>query len=189
MKLFELDEKTRMPIASAEALAIDVFFKIWRRRLPIDGDSDGRLKIQNIKELGWIYYSCTYDSRYKLMSDKDRDLAIKKIIGLEPEWKPDTLLLEGLTTYSETQETESTKLAEVLSHTITNLTTYLDNTQKAIANLGVDAADDVEKFLKVLDKVPDLVDQIKAIREKLTREMEDRKKGKKGRNVNKFELI
>lgn len=188
MKLFDLDEKTKLPVPSGELLMIPIFKELIKRKRPIDGDYDGRLKHFNMMELAYIYFMGVWDSKFKLHKESDKILAVKKLIGLPEEWKPDLSVLEALNTYVELQITESSGLAEVLGKTVQNLTIFLENGQQTIATLGIDRAEDVSEFLAILDKVPKTVEQLKQTREKLLREQEAIGKGRKGRTLNKFEV-
>jgi len=65
MKLFEIDQETKLPKASAEARMIKSFNDLLKRLNKVEGDSDGRRKLRNEQELAYVYYQGVYDSRFK----------------------------------------------------------------------------------------------------------------------------
>lgn len=188
MKLFEIDEVTKLPVPTAECRTIASINEIVRRIRKIDGDADGRKKTRNMQELAYIGLTGVYDSRFRLLGPEERDVKVRKLIGLPEDWKPDQLVLQGLEDYKETQLSETSELVDVLSNTIKSLTKFADNSQKQMAALGINAGAEVKVFLDTLNKIPETVDNLKKAKDQLSREQDALSRGKKGRNLNKFEL-
>jgi len=188
MKLFEINEVTKLAEPTAEARTIACFKEIIKRSRPIDGDHDGRKKTLNNMELAYVYFIGTYDSRFKLLHGEERVKAVKRLIGLKDEWKPDKVVEEAVATFVDLQTTESTKLVEVLGKSIESLTKYIETGQAQMANATLTMAQDVSKFLSILDQVSTTVEKLRQAKEMLNREQEALAKGRKGRTLNKFEI-
>lgn len=188
MDLFDIDEVTKLPIPKAELLLVPEFKEINRRSRPIDGDSDGRKKVHNYKELGYIYFVGKWDSRFKLKSVKDKDAEVKKLLKLPDEWIPDEVVKAALNIYIDLQVTESTELEASLSGSIQSLTDYIKSGNEALKTSSLNNAKNVSEFLDIVDRISKTVDQLKQTREKLRREQEAVAKGRKGRTFNYFEI-
>jgi len=188
MKLIQLNPETKLPEPTPELLLIGDFKDLMRRVIKIDGDADGRKKIMNYMEIGYIYFSCVYDSRFKLLDGEDRQKKIKELVGLPMGWKPDELVTRCLKIYEDTQVTESTDLVAALSKSIQNLVKYLDNAQKTLASCTIGDAKTVNEYLNTLDRIPKTVENLRQAKAQLDREHDAMSKGMKGRTVNKFEL-
>lgn len=188
MDLFDIDEVTKLPVPKAELLLVPEFKEINRRSRPIDGDSDGRKKVHNYKELAYIYFIGKWDSRFKLKSIKDKDAEVKKLLKLPEEWIPDEVVKIALKIYIDLQVTESTELEEGLSGSIQSLTDYIRAGNESLKTASLNNAKNVSEFLDILDRVSKTVDQLKQTREKLRREQEAVAKGRKGRTFNYFEI-
>lgn len=187
MKLFEIDEVTKLPIPTAEARTIKEFNEIIKRLQRVDGDADGRKKIRNIQELAYVHFNCVYDSRFKLLSKEDREIAIKNLVGLPQDWKPDELVNQAMTVYSDLQWTESVDLVTEIQKSIAALTSFAKSANNTLPSLTINAARDVNEYLDVLDRIPATVDKLKKAKELLHTEQEAISKGLKGRRINKFE--
>jgi hypothetical protein len=187
MRLFDIDENTKLPIPTAEARTIKEFNEIIKRLQRVDGDADGRKKTRNIQELAYIHYSCVYDSRFKLLSKEDRDLAIKKLIGLPDNWQPDSLVLQAMVVYRDLQWTESIDLVHEIQRSIAALTSFSRSANDQLPSLTIVNAKEVKEYMDILDRIPSTVDKLKKAKELLHTEQEAISKGIKGRKINKFE--
>lgn len=188
MKLFDIDDVTKLPIPSAEARTIKAFNEIIKRIQRIDGDSDGRKKTRNLQELGYVHFSCVYDSRFKLMSKEEREQKIRILLGLPEDWQPDELVKEAISVYTDLQWTESVDLVTEIQRSIVALTQFAKRANDGLPNLTIDASREVNEYLDVLDRIPTTVDKLKKAKELLHTEQDAIAKGLKGRSINKFEL-
>jgi hypothetical protein len=188
MKLFEVDEKTKLPIPTAEARMIVPFKDILRRISKMEGDADGRRKLLNMMELAYIHFNGVYDSRFKLMSDDEKDNAVRTLIGLPTWWQPDDLVKEGIKVYTELQRTESTDLVLEIQRAVKALTSFAKRGNETLPNLGIQDAREVNEFMDILDRIPNTIDKLKKAKEMLIKEQDALAKGKKGRVLNKFEM-
>lgn len=187
MKLFEIDQETRLPVATAEARTIKSFNEILKRLRKSDGDSDGRKKKRNEQELAYVYFQKCYDSRFKLLNKEEREVVIKKLIGLPDDWQPDELIKQAIEDYAVTQETPSLKLVEGIELSIVSLSQYVRTAQAQMPTAGLEGSRAVSEFLDILDRVQKTVETLRRAKDLLVREQEDGAKGRKGRTMNKFE--
>lgn len=185
--IFEIDEKDRLPKPTAEALTIPQFRDIWKRQQKINGDHDGRKKVHNTRELSYIYFMTVYDSRFKLLSEKERIKGVKKLVELEETWEPDLLVLEGLKVFEDLQKTESTELAEVISTTVQNLTEFIRHGNATLKDKSISDSKEVAEFLSIVEEAPKKIEQLKQVREKLIHEQQDKARGRGGKKINLFE--
>jgi len=198
MNLFVLDEKTKLPVPSPEALTIKCFFELWRRSRKVDGDHDGRDKMLNRMELAYVYFQEKFDSRFKLKAGKDREDAVKKLIGLDRvtvngkplEWEPDDLVKQCRKEFADTQVTASSDFVSSLEGTVKSLSKYLDGIQKQLeaGNVEVISPKDVKDIIGIINDAPDLMKKIEQAKLVLQNQQDALIKGRKERNVNKFEL-
>jgi hypothetical protein len=190
MKLFTIDEKTKLPIPSPEALMIKCFNDLWRQRLRVEGDHDGRDKLQNRRILGYVYFQSVYDSRFKLKNPKERDEAIKKILGIDPDWIPDALVKECIAVFSDTQITASYELVSSLEGAASALAQYVKNAQEVIRNGTVTTLDPkhVKDIMDIIDRAPTTVETLSKAKAVLNKEQDALATGRKGRVVNKYEM-
>ena len=187
MKLFDIDEQSKLPIPTAEARTIKEFNELIKRLQRVDGDADGRKKTRNIQELAYVHFMCVYDSRFKLLSKEDREKAIKNLIGLPESWIPDELVNQAMVVYRDLQWTESIDLVTEIQRSIAALTSFAKSANNALPALTISNAREVNEYLDVLDRIPATVDKLKKAKELLHTEQEAISKGIKGRKINKFE--
>lgn len=190
MEILILDQETRLPTITAQALVMECFYDLWRRVRKIDGDHDGRRKIHNLKELGYIYFQGKYDSRFKMMEDKEREEKIRSITGLPLDWKPDTLVEKCLEEYKNTQVTQSSELVSSLEGIAGALTSYLKNIKASISggNITTVKPDTIKDVLDLIKQIPEVINDLARAKAALDREQNALATGKKGRTLNKFEI-
>jgi hypothetical protein len=188
MKLFDIDEATQLPIPTAEARTIVSFNEVIKRLQKVPGDSDGRKKTRNLQELAYVYFTCRYDSRFKLMSKEEMDVAIKSLVGLPTDWTPDELVNDAMKTFTDMQWTENIDLVHELQRSIKALTAFSKRANDTLPNVGLDGSRDVNLYLDVLDRIPATLDKLKKAKDLLHTEQENIAKGLKGRTINKYEL-
>jgi hypothetical protein len=188
MKLFEIDQETKLPKASAEARMIKSFNDLLKRLNKVEGDSDGRRKLRNEQELAYVYYQGVYDSRFKLIrTEEDRNKAIKTLIGLPDDWQPDQLVKKCIEDFKETQFTESLPLVENIQKSILSLNNFIVTAQGHLSTAGLESGRAVTEFLDILDRIPKTIDNLNKAKETLRKEQDALAKGRKGRALNKFE--
>ena len=182
MELFIQDEKTRLVKANPELLALNPYRELMRRLRKIEGDSDGREKVFNLRELAYVYYKA------KFITTKEDEDKYKKLIGLPEDWQPDQVVLDCVEAYYQTQLTPAVETVKLIKESIAGLNEYIKqaNTQMRSAVLG--QARDINEFLDVLDRIPKTIDNLKKAEATLEREQEALAKGRKGRGLNKFEM-
>lgn len=189
MDLFILDDKG-IPVPKPELLLIESFSELWKRIRKIDGDADGRKKTQNRKELGYIYFQGKFDSRFKLKKGAEKENAIRKLIGLAPEWIPDELVKQCLIEYVELQVTASSEYVSSLEGTVNSLAKYLNASKEKLdtGNINSVAPREVKELLSIINDSANLLDNITKAKAVLLKEQDALSTGKKGRGLNKFEM-
>jgi hypothetical protein len=188
MKLVQLNPETKLPEPTPELLLIGDFKDLMKRVKRVDGDADGRKKTMNLMEIGYIYFSCTYDSRFKLMDVEERERKIRELVGFSHDWQPDDLVKRCLNIYADTQVTESTELVINLTKSIQGLVKYLANAQKQLPSCTIEDAKTINEYLNTLDRIPKTVENLRQAKAQLDREHDALNRGMKGRTLNKYEL-
>lgn len=187
MKLFYIDEKTQLPLPTAEALLLDSFDKVWKRVRKIDGDADGRKKIINKKELGYVYYQGVYDSRFKRLNEEEKEKKVKEILGLPETWKPDELIKQCIEVYIDMQITASSEIVSSLEGTGSALAKYLVSLKDKLSS-GAIPVKDVKDVMDIIKNMPETLDNILKSKAVLEKEQNALLTGRKGRSFNKFEM-
>lgn len=91
-----------VPIFSKEELkATPEFSELITRRKTSKGDSDGRKKVMNNRELLYVKYMADYDTHHKAFSGKERHERAKHDSGLPNNWKPDEVIEIAINKYKE----------------------------------------------------------------------------------------
>lgn len=190
MELFILNPETKLPEIHPSTLTIECFRQLWKRLRPIDGDRDGRKKLYNTKELGYIYFTGKYDSRFKTLSPVDRDKKIKDLIGLSEDWIPDDLVKQCLDVWIDAQITPSLEFVSSLEGTISALAKYMNTVKTAISagNLATVYPSTIKEIIAIIKDSPNLVNDIAKAKTVLQNEQEALATGRKGRKFNKYEM-
>lgn len=87
-----------------EALYIDEFYQIYKRKKTMVGDQDGRRKKMAILELLFVKKMASLlfsDSIYIALPDERRIKTIAKDVGLPKSWKPDKQVMKAVNKYRE----------------------------------------------------------------------------------------
>lgn len=185
--LMTLDPKTKLPIPSADLLNTDAFSKLWRLRLKVPGDSDGREKLQNSRICGYIYFHTIYDSRFKNMNKDERESKIKKLVGLDADWIPDELVHQCMTIFGDLQITSSRELVDSLEGIASSFAKFIIAKKPALDNGSIEM-DDAKKLLDIIDRAPNTIETISKAKAVLNKERDATATGRKDRQINKFEL-
>jgi hypothetical protein len=187
MKIFYIDEKTQLPLPTAEALLIDSFDKIWKRTRKIDGDADGRKKTFNKKELGYIYYQGVYDSRFKRLTQEEKEKKVRELLGLPEIWKPDEVVEQAIIEYVNIQITTSSEIVASLEGTGSALAKYLVSIKDKLATGAINVKE-VKDIMDIINGMPTTLDSILKAKAVLEKEQNALLTGRKGRSFNKFEM-
>ena len=190
MELFTLDPTTKLPIIHPSTLTIECFKQLWKRSKPIDGDFDGRKKVFNTKELGYIYFTGKYDSRFKLKSPLEREIKIKELVGLPESWIPDELVKQCVLVWEDAQVTASLEFVLSLEGMISAMSKYMNTVKVSIAsgNLATVYPSTIKEIIAIIKDSPNLVNDISKARTVLQNEQEALATGRKGRKFNKYEV-
>jgi len=181
MKLFEF--KNWKLTVSEEAWGLLPFKKI------LDRDKT-KEKENALKEMLFIFFWSDIRSNYINMPDSQKLEEIKKDVGLSSKWKKDSVINEAITLYEklgqsviETLYKQSLKGAQAVGNYLENSEALLyerDNNGKPV--------NDISKITTALQKVPNLMKDLKNAYKEVVREREDNDNKKKGsKQFNTFE--
>lgn len=190
MELFTLNIDTKLPEIHPSTLSIDCFKQLWKRNRPIDGDRDGKKKLHNTKELGYVYFTGKYDSRFKTLSPNDKTQRIRELLTLSDEWQPDEIVKDCLSVYVEAQITPSLELVLSLEGSVAAIAKYIKaaNTTIALGNMASVYPSTIKEIIAIIKDSPNLVNDIAKAKTVLQNEQEALATGRKGRAFNKFEM-
>lgn len=189
MKVFDLDKETNTPILRAEFYEIECFKKLQHRINKTKGDSDGRLKLLNRKELSYVYFRGYLGSTYHRYGSEEREEKIKTLLNLPNNWRPDEVVIQCLNVYDELQETTSRDLYISLDTMVQALTKYCtDRTKEIINGKSSLKPKEIKDLMDVSEKTPKLMENIRLAKIQLEKEHSEVGTGRKGRQLNKFEL-
>ena len=97
-----IEVRNGIPIFSKDELKVTPeFSEIITRRKTCKGDSDGRRKIMNNRELLYIKYMADYDTHHKAFSGNERHERAKQDSNLPNNWKPDEVVEIAINKYKE----------------------------------------------------------------------------------------
>jgi hypothetical protein len=187
MKLLIIDERTKLPVPSPEALLIPSILEIWTRKQKIDGDRDGLKKTRNLQEIGFIYFNCVFDSRFRLYKGEQKIEKIKELLKLPPDWKPDEEVIEGIKVYGNTQITGGSNLVYSLEGTADGLASWVA-LKKPLLDDGRLKSSEVKDLISIINALPETLKKIEEAKETLVKELSSKSSGRKNRQINKFEL-
>lgn len=182
LELFTIDEKTRVAKPNPELLMLLPFKELMRRLRRVEGDSDGREKLHNSRELAYIYYAV------KFCDTKEDEDKYKKMVGLPEDWEPDDVVKQAMDYYRETQYTPAIESVKLIKESIRNLNSFISQANQQLKVLTIANGREVNEFLDVLDRLPKTIETLKKAESTLEREQEALAKGRKGRSLNKFEM-
>lgn len=214
MKLIILDEDG-FPIFNPEARMIREFKVIIERDKGSKGDASGRFKKLSTKELAYVHFMTHYNSEFVTSyAESERPTRVIKHLDLPDGWKADATLEMAMITYKELITTPSMnsliearealfsadkllkiyrKKLEVLLQSMEKEATGafdLLPEDKAISeNKVLEESDKIyAKIMDISKKMPDALDTIAKLEERVKKEMQLEGKGRKGQAVNDFEL-
>ncbi len=173
MRLFELEDE--MPVFSPEARTIKEFNAILRRDRGSKGDHDGRKKQHALKELSFIHFYCTFDSRFELYeTEEERNEAIKVAVGLSEEWQPDDLIVAGIRRYTDMMQTESMGLVKQARSAIKKFEEYLETVDLNERNIKSGTlVHDSKKYRENVNGIPEMIENLNKSKKIVQKELED----------------
>jgi hypothetical protein len=160
-----------------EALVIKEFKVIWSR------DHSTR-KEKALKELGYIYHMCDYQSIYRNYHIDTRESKIKLDVFDDRQWMPDNEINEAMNKYNELRTTLSMHLLNDVELGLTKLRDYFKDADFAEDENGVAA----KNFITNVKSMGDLVKSLKSLREEVEKELIDTMQMRGGSSVGTREL-
>lgn len=102
--IFSYDKRSdEVKINNEIILELDCFKKVWTRKNPSKGDSDGSKKLSNKKEFMYIFFMAdmTDKNPYRSYNEEARHEAAIKDCGFSSHWVPDNLVRSCMAKYQE----------------------------------------------------------------------------------------
>lgn len=201
-----------LPVFNPEARLVKDFNNIIVRDKGSKGDNDGRKKLIATKELAFIHFITYPNSEFVTSYPEDMRMpAIRKHLGLPDGWKPDALIDLGIMTYRELTFTPSSdslveareslfsanKLIKMMRKRLESKLQELDSqltgvteeeAEKKMQNDLDRTVKDFEKIIDISKKMPETLDTIYKLEERVKKEMQAEQKGRNATAVNEFEL-
>lgn len=205
MKLITLEDD--FPVFNPECRLIREFNAIIVRDKGSKGDAQGRKKSMATKELAYVHFITYYNSEFVTsVSEEERVKAIKKHLDLPDDWKPDEIIELACMTYNELTSTPSmdalreareslfsaNRVIRLLRKRLETKLQELDSQmtgdseeemEKKMTELADKTVKDYEKIVSIADKMPNSLDTMNKLEERVKKEMEKESKGRKGRDI------
>jgi hypothetical protein len=163
MRLITLENET--PVFNPEIRTIKEFSKILMR------DKD-RNKENALKELSFVHFYCTYDSRFEIYDTEDeRIIAIMNAINLPDEWVPDVIIENACERYTDMMKTRTMAMAKVLKESFNKLEEFMDEVSLTETNNSGNLVFDVNKYHKSIQEMTNTIKALKEIDEIIEKEM------------------
>lgn len=199
MSIYKLDDNG-LPVLNDVSIGMTPEYKaIMRARRFSTGDADGRKKLQNRKELAFVWYFCDYKSSgiQQGMSGDELFEFARKEAGLPEGWKADELVDAAIKRYKRDSDTVVTRLNKNLlasfansERTLNMLNRIMDTKLVQLETAVNNNSDDEEviglinfivstqkEILTISKELPDRIDQHTKYVALLNREQEDVKEG------------
>jgi hypothetical protein len=188
MKLFQINPETKEPELTPEARATEPFRTLSRRIKKCEGDSDGRKKILNEKEILFVYYSGNYDSNMKYADEEHRVDYLRIKLKLPNDWIPDDLVREGIQFLKESQRTDSVPIYESALNAGLAVKVWYDEIAKDIkANPKTYGPKEMIEIQRGFAMLKETLEVIRQAGEKVMSEAEQQR-NRKGRLISTFEI-
>ena len=164
-------------------------------RILIAKDPD-RFKKAALKEFAYIYFMYDYKSPYSIYSEEEREGRVRKECGFESNWKIDKKLQDAINKYLELQETPTIKSLKAIKDSLLTSSKVIRKLQQVIEKSIIneddsfdisDIVDNVERLLKLSDKLPNAINSLQQLEEKVKAEQGLSKKIRGGGEVGYFE--
>lgn len=211
MKLVVLEDE--FPVFNPECRLIKEFNALIVRDKGSKGDMQARKKSMATKELAYVHFMTYHNSEFiTSYSEEERPSRVKKHLSLPDDWKPDALVQLACITYKELTFTPSTdslietreslfsanKLIKIMRNRLetrlqeldSQLTGLDDEEQEEVIQKKLDkTVKDYEKIMDIAKRMPETLDTIHKLEERVKKEMQSEQKGRgKNSDVNEFEL-
>jgi hypothetical protein len=141
---------------------IKEFKVIWNRDRSTKKD-------KALSELAYVYHSCDYQSIYRNYHIDTRESKVRLDIFGEREWKPDSKIMEAITTYQQLQTTLSMQLLNDVEIGLTKLRDYFREPNFDEDENGVAA----KNFIANIKSMGDMVKSLKILRDEVEKELTD----------------
>lgn len=142
-------------------------------------------------ELMYIWFFCDIKSDYIIMDEVTRNKELKKdLANLPTKWKVDKIVQEGINLYRKTSITVIQKLHRQSLESAKAIGDYLANSAELLAERDHHGkvVNDIAKITGAVQKVPKLMQDLKAAEKEVIKEQQDNDKRKKGaKSFNIFE--
>lgn len=176
------------------------------------GDASGRFKKLGTKELAYVHFMCYYNSEFVTSySEDERQVRVIKHLDLPEGWKPDVQIELACITYKELISTPSMdaliEAREALFSADKILKIYRMRLQKQLEEMDMqvtgDSAEENEKkiqsrldsvdktytrIMEISKKMPDAMDTINKLEERVKKEMESDMVGKGKKQINRQQI-
>ncbi len=188
VKLFRTNPETKLPEFTEEARVLEPFKQLIKRISKMEGDTDGRKKLLNEKEMAYVCFSAKPDATLRYVTTyQDKVDLLKMRLGLPKDWKEDELVKECITTLKESTWSESIELVDLAIKSALGIKSFLADILKNVeTNPGKFKIKDISELQVVYKNLPEMIDNIRIAKEKLEAEQESMIT-KSGRMISKFE--
>ena len=165
-------------------------FKVLERRTKkMEGDSDGRKKLLNRKELSFVYLYGYFGSTYKNYAQAEAIENIKVDIQMPDNWQPDEEVKQAVRLYNRLQKTSSWKSYKAVEDMEKSIRSYISIKNKDL-EVGKMDPKTAKDFLSLSKELSELTAAKEALKVKLEKEHDNIHglTGRKGRILNAHEL-
>lgn len=188
MKIFHIPKGSYTPELVPEFYEIECFKEIRHRLRKCEGDSDGRKKVLNFKELSYIHFMTDHASKHSMLEDEDRDESVKIELGMPKGWKADETVQQCIEMIKEEYvRTEGYEAYDTLRNLLKWQRKYIreKTTEDNLRRLTPKQAGELQDLGL---EIPKLIEAVNTAKINLDRQLEAGSKGRKGRSINHFEL-
>jgi hypothetical protein len=140
-------------------------------------------------ELMYVWFFCDIKSDYMLMEEGERDAELKKdLSGLPKNWKADKTIEEAVALYNKTSITTIQRLHRQALKSAQAIGDYLENSAELLRErdkMGK-VVNDIAKISQAVQRIPKLMQDLKAAEKEVIKEQQDnagKKKGAKTFNI------
>lgn len=187
IKLIVLEDNK--PVFNPEVRMFAPFRKIIERDKGSKGDNDGRKKYNATKELAFIYWYADPRSNYKesYQNEEERTEKIKKLLGLDDNWKIDSVILEAIEFYiEEIQNDFDIKFLESAVQAGDKTIEYFKNVDYSLTVKGKPVYDG-KQVMSMLKDAPAVIESLKSARKKVYNSEKLNPKIRGGGTVGRYE--
>lgn len=125
MKLFILDDDSRLTVNKIEILLVPEFAALWEPvRNKSDRDKNGYSRLRAYNEFKYIYLMYDWESPYKTFNEQDRRNTVIEETGITEEGLKDVKFLAACRKYEKMQITPQLRLLEAAYRALDELTLF-----------------------------------------------------------------